>query len=70
MPFRLGGVTQALHDARTVGIRFLDMSERKKEQLVQLIEEIDELQKREEAAVTLNVAPGREPANEDSRSAS
>jgi hypothetical protein len=54
LPFRLAGVTQALYDPRTVGIRFLDMSERKREQLVQLIEEIDEFQKREKAAPALD----------------
>lgn len=42
LPFRLGGVTQAIHDRQTVGIRFLDMSGRKREQLEQLIEEIEE----------------------------
>jgi hypothetical protein len=42
LPFRLGGVTQAIHDPFNVGIRFLDLSERKREQLVQLIEEIEE----------------------------
>jgi c-di-GMP-binding flagellar brake protein YcgR len=48
LPFRLGGVIQAVHDRdrRLVGIRFLDMSSRKREQLEQLIEEIDELQGR------------------------
>jgi hypothetical protein len=40
LPFRLGGVTQALYDPFSVGIRFLDMSDRKREQLIQLIEEI------------------------------
>jgi hypothetical protein len=46
LPFRLGGVIQAVHDRdrRLVGIRFLDMSIRKREQLEQLIEEIEELQ--------------------------
>jgi len=33
MPFRLAGVVQSLHDKFTVGIRFLDMSPRKREQL-------------------------------------
>jgi CRISPR/Cas system-associated exonuclease Cas4 (RecB family) len=42
LPFRLGGVIQAIHDRYTVGIRFLDMSERKREQLEQLIAEIEE----------------------------
>jgi len=40
MPFRLGGVVQSIHDKKTVGIRFLDLSERKGEQLGMLIEEI------------------------------
>ena len=46
LPFRLGGVIQAVHDRdrRLVGIRFLDMSSRKREQLEQLIEEIEEMQ--------------------------
>ena len=40
LPFRLGGVTQAVYDAFNVGVRFLDLSERKREQLLQLVEEI------------------------------
>lgn len=40
LPFRLAGVVQALHDRFTVGIRFLDMSARKRDQLAQLIDEI------------------------------
>jgi c-di-GMP-binding flagellar brake protein YcgR len=43
LPFRLGGVIQAIHDRRHVGIRFLDMSSRKREQLEQLVREIEEL---------------------------
>jgi c-di-GMP-binding flagellar brake protein YcgR len=45
LPFRLGGVVQAVHDRDrfNVGIRFLDMSERKRAQVEQLIEEIDEM---------------------------
>jgi c-di-GMP-binding flagellar brake protein YcgR len=43
LPFRLGGVVQAIHDRRTVGIRFLDMSSRKREQVTQLIEEIRQM---------------------------
>ncbi len=42
LPFRLGGVIQAIHDRHHVGIRFLDMSSRKREQLEHLIEEIEE----------------------------
>jgi c-di-GMP-binding flagellar brake protein YcgR len=45
MPFRLGGVIQAIHDRHHVGIRFLDMSSRKKEQLELLIEEIEDLKR-------------------------
>ncbi len=45
LPFRLGGVIQAIHDRRNVGIRFLDMSSRKREQIEQLIEEIEEAKK-------------------------
>jgi len=40
LPFRLAGVTQAIYDPFQVGIRFLDVSERMREQLAQLIEEI------------------------------
>ena len=42
LPFRLGGVIQAIHDRSTVGIRFLDMSQRKRDQVAELIEEMDE----------------------------
>jgi hypothetical protein len=45
MPFRLGGVVQAIHDRRHVGIRFLDMSSRKREQLELLIEDIEDLKR-------------------------
>jgi c-di-GMP-binding flagellar brake protein YcgR len=45
LPFRLGGVIQAIHDRNTVGLRFLDMSSRKREQLEQLIEEIEEMKR-------------------------
>jgi len=41
LPFRFGGVTQAIYDPFNVGIRFLDLSDRKREQLLQLIEEIE-----------------------------
>jgi hypothetical protein len=42
LPFRLGGVIQAIHNRNTVGIRFLDMSQRKKDQVTELIAEIEE----------------------------
>ena len=41
-PFRLAGVIQAIHEQRVVGIRFLDVSERKRNQLGQLIRDIEE----------------------------
>lgn len=40
LPFRLGGVSQAIINKNTIGVRFLDMSERKRDQLAELIEEI------------------------------
>ena len=43
LPFRLGGVIQAIHDRYTVGIRFLDLSERKRQQVLELIEEIQKM---------------------------
>jgi hypothetical protein len=52
LPFRLAGVTQALYDPFNVGIRFLDMSDRKREQLLQLIEEI----KKDEQAAAVKAA--------------
>src|SRR5579859_4797060 len=38
-PFRLAGVVQSLHDRFTGGIRFLDISPRKRDQLAQLMVE-------------------------------
>lgn len=38
--FRLGGVVQTIHGRQVVGIRFLDVSTRKREQLRELMEEI------------------------------
>ena len=43
LPFRLGGVVQAIHDKQTVGIRFLDLSERKKQQVTELVAEMSEV---------------------------
>jgi c-di-GMP-binding flagellar brake protein YcgR len=40
LPFRLSGVIQAIHGPQLAGIRFLDVSERKRAQLLQLIMEI------------------------------
>ena len=47
LPFRLGGVVQAIHDRQQVGIRFLDISDRKRAQVEQLIEEIREMRDRQ-----------------------
>jgi c-di-GMP-binding flagellar brake protein YcgR len=40
LSFRLGGVIQAVHDRHTVGIRFLDVSERKRELILELLREL------------------------------
>jgi hypothetical protein len=40
LPFRLGGVIQAIHGRNTVGIRFLDLSDRRRQQVAELIGEI------------------------------
>ncbi len=52
LPFRLGGVIQAVHgrDRRSVGIRFLDVSARKRAQVEQLIEDIEEMRARKAPA--------------------
>lgn len=50
LPFRLPGVVQALHDPRTIGIRLLDLSDRKREQLTALMQELDEAELREKQA--------------------
>jgi len=49
LPFRLGGVIQAIHDRdrHSVGIRFLNVSDRKREQVEQLIAEIQEMRSAE-----------------------
>jgi c-di-GMP-binding flagellar brake protein YcgR len=58
LPFRLGGVVQAIHDRerRNVGIRFLDISDRKREQVEQLIEDFREMRERDQG--TGNREPG------------
>lgn len=61
-PLRLGGVIQVVHDNRTVGIRFLDLSERKLDQLDQLIGELEEVE-RSAAAARLQVPSGPSPDN-------
>lgn len=46
LPFRLGAVTQEMHDKRTVEIRFVQMSRRKRDDLNQAITELIELSNR------------------------
>ena len=50
LPFRLAGVTQSLYGTHRVGIRFLDMSSRKREQLNELIGEVMDYQTESETA--------------------
>lgn len=57
LPFRLPGVVQAVHDKITVGIRFIDLSERKNEQLSMVIEEMTEMRRDEPARSQGGVAP-------------
>ncbi len=53
IPFRLAGVTQSIHDRHTVGFRFLDLSERKRGQLEQLIQEMRAIISPEGGAVAI-----------------
>ena len=55
LPFRLAGVIQAVYDLNNVGIRFLDVSQRKRGQVKQLIAEIEAI----EEVRTRPAAPGR-----------
>jgi c-di-GMP-binding flagellar brake protein YcgR len=43
LSFRLAGLTQSIHKRHKIGVRFLDVSERKRLQLTELIDEIVEL---------------------------
>jgi len=60
LSFRLGGVIQAIHNRHTIGIRFLDISPRKHEQLEQLIEEINEAHAQKAAAENAAAIPPSE----------
>ncbi len=42
LPFRLGGVIQAIHGPQQVGIHFVDLSDRKRAQIEHLIGELEE----------------------------
>lgn len=64
IPFRLAGVTQSMHDRHTAGFRFLDLSDRKRAQLQQLIEEMRAIIAQEGSASS--VLPD-DPIRRDSR---
>ena len=49
-PFRLAGVVQSLPDRYTVGIRLLDLSERKREQLSELMQDLERARERVSSA--------------------
>jgi hypothetical protein len=57
LSFRLGGVVQAIHNRDTVGIRFLDVSQRKSDQLTQLMDELKVSHERECCAKAEGPAP-------------
>jgi len=61
LPFRLGGVIQAIHGRNTVGIRFLDLSDRKRKQVAELIGEIQQMRAAQ--------VPAEHPATEECGSA-
>ncbi len=50
LSFRLGGVIQAVYDRHHVGIRFVDVSDRNRLRVEELIEEIREMERRAELA--------------------
>ena len=43
----MGGIIQALYDQRNVGMRFLYMSQRKREQVEQLLAEVAEIEEKQ-----------------------
>jgi c-di-GMP-binding flagellar brake protein YcgR len=57
LPFRLACVTQSIHKRNRVGVRFLEMSERKREQLTELVVEIEELLAKERASSNRSDSP-------------
>src|SRR5580692_6344844 len=50
LPFRLAGVVQPVHDRYTIGVRPLELSDRKRAQLTMVIEELEEAQQQEDEA--------------------
>jgi hypothetical protein len=55
--FRVAGVTEWTRQKRRIGIRFLDVSERKRAALMQLINDIEELRKQTHSALPNTVGP-------------
>jgi len=64
MPFRLSGVIQFIDERNLVGIRFLDLSDRKLEQVERLMVEMEMQYTSEEAAAWV-LQPGKARASED-----
>jgi len=50
LPFQLAGLTKEILDTHTVEIQFLEISRRKREELAQVIEELEELRIKKQAA--------------------
>jgi hypothetical protein len=42
-PYRLGGVIETMYDRYTAGIHFFDLSERKRQQVLELMGELGEM---------------------------
>jgi c-di-GMP-binding flagellar brake protein YcgR len=64
LPFRLGGVIQAIHNRNMVGIRFLDLSERKRQQVLELIDEIGQMRA---ATIEPDISPTEKQHQADRR---
>ena len=56
LPFRVGGVTEYIEEKNTVGVRFLNMIQHRREKLEQLLEEIREEEEKEAAAEAAEAA--------------
>ena len=64
LPFRLGGVIQAIHNRNMVGIRFLDLSERKRQQVLELIGEMEQMRA---APLDADASPAEKQQQADGR---
>jgi hypothetical protein len=62
LPFRLSGVIQAIHARNIVGIRFLDLSDRKRQQVAELIGEMQEILDAQKAAADTPAEESSEPS--------